>query len=26
MARSGVADGRDGFQMWRAAAKILNKQ
>jgi hypothetical protein len=26
MARTEVADGGDGFQIWRIAANILNKQ
>jgi hypothetical protein len=26
MARPRVADGRDGFQLWRLAANILTKQ
>jgi hypothetical protein len=26
MARLRVADGRDGLQMWRVAANVLNKQ
>jgi hypothetical protein len=25
-ARPQVADGRDGFQLWRVAANVLNKQ